>query len=151
MEKIDTLTRRDRYLLGVGLYWGEGVKSRSGRTSIVNSDPAAILFSMMWLRECLGVKKEDFNPYIYISEVHASRGKVIIRFWGKLLGLPMSRFKLIVLKGRPKKVYENHNSYYGVCALQVLKSTNLKYRILGLIKACKENTGVAQLVGAQHS
>src|SRR3989344_9469705 len=98
-----------------------------------------------------GGKERGFRPYVYISESHAGRRGVVLAFWSRLLEVPVPRLKFILLKGRPKKVYENHESYYGVCALRVRKGTNLKYRILGLIKACKEHAGVAQMVGAQHS
>ena|SRR3989338_333236 len=148
-DVVDVLSLRDTLMLGLGLYWGEGVKSRSGQASLVNSDPATILFAMKWFQECLGVPKEDFRPYIYISEIHRGREEKIIKFWSKYLGLPRVYFHdIIFIKGRPKKVYENHNSYYGVVALRVRRGTGLKYRILGLLKACKEDVGVAQLVGA---
>ena len=150
--EIKYLSRRDMLILGLGLYWGEGVKARSSGTAMINSDPNIILFTMSWFKVCLGVRKKDFVPYIFISEHHRSRARKVLRYWSSLLGLPRSQFgKMVFLKGRPKKIYENHNSYYGICALRVRKGTSLKYRILGLIEACKENAGVAQLVRALHS
>ena len=150
-SSVGSLSNRDKYLLGIGLYWGEGAKSRTDTATITNSDPSIIVFSMRWMQDCFSLTKKDFNPYIYISESHMHRRQDIVHFWSKALKLPQSQFHIVFLKGRTKKVYENHNSYYGVCALRVRKGTNLKYRILGLIKACKENVGVAQMVGAQHS
>lgn len=137
MREIGDLTRRDKFLLGLGLYWGEGAKFCTDAAAVANSDPAIILFAMQWMQECLGVKKEDFSPYVYISEIHALRKHRIIRFCSHVLKLPMDRIRFILLRGRSKKVYENHNTYYGVCALLVRKGTNLKYRILGLLKAYK--------------
>ncbi len=150
-KSVGNLSSRDKYLLGIGLYWGEGAKSRTDTAAITNSDSSVIVFSMRWMQDCFSLTNKDFNPYIYISEIHTHRKQDIVRFWSRTLKLPQSQFHTVFLKGRSKKVYENHNSYYGVCALRVRKGTNLKYRILGLIKACKENVGVAQMVGAQHS
>lgn len=137
-EEIGRLSKRDKHLLGIGLYWGEGAKSRTDPATISNSDPTLVLFAMRWMRECLDVGIEEFRPYIYISHIHRHREKRILSFWSELLGIDIEVFHAVFLKGRPKRFYENHDSYYGVCALRVRRGTRLKYRILGLIGACKD-------------
>lgn len=145
---VGALTERDRLMLGIALYWGEGVKARSGSVAIVNSDQCVIAFAKRWFRQ-LGVEDSRFRPRIFISESHRSRESALIEFWADVLGLPKNRFgRTIYLKKRRAKVYENHDSYYGVLALRVLRGTALKYHIIGLIKACKESAGVAQSVRA---
>jgi hypothetical protein len=140
---VGALSERDKLMLGIALYWGEGVKARSSTVGIVNPDPETILFALRWF-ELLGVTRDRFRPYIFISEVHRPRQAVILQFWSKFLGIPKGQFApMVFLKGRPKKIYENHNSYYGVLALRVRKGSDLKYRILGLIRACKEEAGVS--------
>lgn len=152
IQRIKALSTRDILMLGIGLYWGEGVKASASATAMVNSDPAIILFAKRWFEECLGVESERFSPYIYISDIHRPRSKKIIRFWASHLGLPIEQFhEIVFLATKRKKLYENHDSYYGVLALRVSKGTYLKYRILGLIDACKRSVGVAQLVRASHS
>lgn len=134
-ESLGNLTDRDKMMLGIGLYWGEGAKSYN--TAIVNSDPDLILFACEWFEQ-LGVERGSFNPYIFISETHRGREDEIRKFWSNYLSLPLEQFrKVVFLKGRPKKVYENHDSYYGILALRIRRGTTLRYRILGLIKACK--------------
>jgi hypothetical protein len=136
-DMVGTLSDRDKLMLGIGLYWGEGTKSSSSGVSLVNSDAEMVKFALDWF-EMLGITKDNFNPYIFISEQHQSREKALVSFWSKYLDIPEKQFnKVIFLKGRRKKVYENHNSYYGILALRVRKSTTLKYKILGLIKAVK--------------
>ncbi len=134
---ISQISDRDLLLLGIGLYWGEGVKSRSGMTALVNSDPEVIKIGKRWFEKCLGVLPSDFRPYIYISEAYASRQNEIVKFWTNEISLKRNQFKVIILKNRPKKVYSNHNSYHGVISLRIAKSTDLKYKIQGLIDACK--------------
>lgn len=136
-EQIKALSQRDLLLLGLGLYWGEGIKSRSGMAAIVNSDPEVISIGKQWFETCLGVQPADFRPYVYISSMHETRKNKIISFWSHLLRLPQKSFKVIILKDRPKKRYENHEKYYGVIHLRIKKSTELKYRIMGLIRACQ--------------
>src|SRR3989344_7856074 len=145
---VGNLTTRDRFMLGIALYWGEGTKSMRSNTSITNSDPETILFARHWFEQ-LGVERNMFRPYIFISETHKHREKAILRFWSEYLDIPKTQFaKMVFLKGRPKKIYDNHDSYYGVLALRIRKGSTLKYRILALIKACKEKAGVAQVVRA---
>jgi hypothetical protein len=136
--EIGELSTRDLFILGIGLYWGEGVKSRSGMAALVNSDPEVIKLGKQWFEVCLSVPADQFRPYIYLSEMHYSRRARIVDFWSRELGLCRDQFKVIILKSKPKKVYTNHDTYYGVLSLRVAKSTNLKYRIQGLIKACKQ-------------
>ena len=136
-EMVGKISERDRLMLGIGLYWGEGVKASGSGTALVNSDPSVILFARDWFEQ-LGVERSEFNPYIYVSETHKSRESVIQKFWSDFLSIPVCQFnKVIFLKGRRKKIYENHDSYYGVLALRVARGTTLRYKIMGLIKACK--------------
>lgn len=136
-KMVGKMSKRDRFMLGIGLYWGEGVKSGASGTALVNSDPSVILFARDWFEQ-LGVQRCDFNPYIYISEIHKPRSKIILDFWSNLLSVPENQFnKIIFLKGRPKKKYENYDSYYGVLALRVARGTTLRYKIIGLIQASK--------------
>ena len=134
---IGKLTKRDKLMLGIGLYWGEGVKSGGSGTALVNSDPSVILFARDWFEQ-LGVQRHELNPYIYVSEVHKPRASIIQKFWSDFLSIPAEQFnKIIFLKGRPKKLYTNNDSYYGVLALRVTRGTTLRYKIMGLIKSCK--------------
>ncbi|SRR6056297_830807 len=135
-KRIASLDNRDLLLLGVGLYWGEGVKTRSGPAALVNSDPKLLLLGKRWFEECLGVTTMEFQPYIYISHLHKSRTKEIVAYWSALLELPQEQFhQPIILKHTTKKRYSNHNNYYGVVALRVRKSSRLKYYIQGLISS----------------
>lgn len=142
-KMIGKLTKRDKFMLGIALYWGEGVRASGTQTAIANSDPSTILFARDWFEQ-LGVARGMFRPYVFISEHHKPRAGKVLQFWSDLLDIPKDQFaKMVFLKGRPKKIYENHDSYYGVLSLRVRKCADLKYSILGLIKTCKERAGVA--------
>lgn len=132
-KEIGNLTSREMLFTGLGVYWGEGIKGK-GTIAIANSDPKIILFMFRWLRKIFRVPKEMFRPQIFINEVHRSRETVIQEFWSSLLGLSAAQFrKIVFIKVKNKKVYENHNSYYGVLALRVRKGTNLKYKVLAYL------------------
>ena len=140
-QTIGTLSHRDLCLLGIGLYWGEGVKSRSGGAAVVNSDVAVIKIAKQWFEDCLGVSKKQFRPYLYIAEQHYGRSEEICTYWSKSLAIPKAQFhKPFMVPGKHKKKFENDSNYHGVLSLRVTKSAHLKYEILGLIKACSNQS-----------
>lgn len=134
LKTVRTIRTEDLFFLGLGLYWGEGTKSSSGNLSIVNSDPLIIRAAMEWFRKCLDVSLDRFRPRIFISDVHKGRADDILHFWSKTLNLPLSQFARTIFINRGKKIYENHKTYYGVLALNVLKGGELRTKILALIE-----------------
>lgn len=79
-------------------------------------------------------------PRIFINEIHRQRIKKVLNFWSNLLQLPIEQFgNPVLLKMKQRKIYDNHESYYGVLSLKIRKSTKLKYHIRGLIGAMKQN------------
>lgn len=143
------LNKRELLVAGLGLYWGEGVKK--GNTAIVNSDPKVMAFAIRWFTLGLGVDRKDLRPRIFINHIHASRVDAIRKYWSRYLAIPEEQFgNTILIRRNNKKVYENHDSYYGVLMLRVARATDLKYKILGLIDALAD-AEVAQVVRASHS
>jgi transposase-like protein len=127
---IPTLSKQDLFFVGLGLYWGEGVKSNSGSLAISNSDPRVIALIMHWFSSCFGVERDRFMPRIFISDTHRDREEDIINFWIQRLGIPRTQFKKTVFLDKGKKLYENRYVYYGVMALGVAKGGDIRHRIL---------------------
>src|SRR3989344_2763277 len=72
---------------------------------------------------------------VIINQIHRKREKKINNFWAEYLNIPLSQFrKMVFVKSKQNKIYENHENYFGTLRLCVLKSTYLSYRILGLIE-----------------
>lgn len=152
-DLLGDVSKRDKFLSGISLYWAEGSKASSTTGFIfVNSDPKMILFMYYWLINMMDVKKEDVYIHISINKAHIIREDKVLNFWSNLLDLPRHQFsKPFYSKVNQKKVFENYDEYYGVCRLGVRKSTYLKYKVLALIDVLKENAGVAQVVRANAS
>ncbi len=131
---LPDLTDRELFLIGIGLYWGEGVKSNSGSLALINSDPRVIQLMSRWFMECLEVEKSRFMPRIFISDTHRDRETDILRFWSKALDIPISQFRRTTFLDRGKKIYENRDVYYGVLALRVSKGTDIRDKILAYIE-----------------
>lgn len=148
---IGNITTRDIFVIGTALYWAEGSKASS--TSgflLVNSDPIMIKFIYIWLVDIMKVSKLDIYGQVSINEIHRFREEKILNFWSNLLDLPRSQFvKTFFMKVSQKKVYSNHEEYYGVFRIGVRRSSYLKYKTLALIDLLKAD--VAQVVRANAS
>lgn len=132
-QKISSLSPRELFFLGLGLYWGEGVKADRSTTGISNSDSRVIILAMLWFRKCFQIQKDNFKPQIFISDTHRDRENILLAYWSKVLNLPKHQFAKTVFLPKNKKIYENRDIYYGVLALRVLKGSDTKYRIRALI------------------
>lgn len=129
------------FFMGLGLYWGEGTKTSSSSLAVSNSDPRVIILMIRWFIECFDIKKEQFMPRIFISEVHRDRETVITAYWSKTLNIPHAQFKRMVFLPRGKKIYENRDIYYGVLALRVSKGGEIRTKILAYIERVSEVSG----------
>ena len=138
-ELIKKISKRELLLIATALYWSEG--SKSDRTSgfiFVNSDPEMVLVMKYFLVNVLNISVEDIVCSIQINRVHEKRITRVLNFWEKLLDLPNNQFrKPYYVNTKISKVYDNYENYYGICILVVRRGKNLKYRMLGLIKALK--------------
>lgn len=129
-SKLKTLSRRDLFVLGLGLYWGEGSKASDGTVAVVNSDPYIILLMVRWFHECWRVDKKRLQPRVFISDIHKDREETITRYWVRTLKIPRAQFRRMIFLKKGKKVYENRNMYYGVLTLRVARGAELRHKIL---------------------
>lgn len=93
---------------------------------------------MEWFVTCFGIEVPRLQPRIFISDVHQDRAGTILRFWSRELGIPVTQFAKTVFLKRGKKIYENHETYYGIVALNVLRGGEVRKRILALIERVAE-------------
>ncbi len=89
-KDIGTLNKRELFLAGLFLYWGEGAKTMPASTSLSNTDPAMIRFFIQWL-ELLGVPRNRLRVYVHLySDMNVQRE---LRYWSKVLDLPLTSFR----------------------------------------------------------
>jgi len=138
-REIKYLSKRDLFIIGAALYWGEGCKNGS-RFIFINSDPGMIKVMYRFLREVLKLPKDRFHLTVQINEIHKPRIDKVLNFWSSLLNLPLSQFgKAYFVKTSSKKVYDNYDSYYGILRMRVDRGSDLQYKMLGLIEAIKKS------------
>lgn len=119
---------------GLALYLAEGAKT-AHRIHFVNSDPRLIEFMLQWLERFFGVPRSQVAPSVLINEIHRPRIGAVLQFWSSYLDMPISQFRgTVFVKTIQRKVYANHDRYYGTFRFQVLKGTELWYKISGLME-----------------
>lgn len=131
--EIGTMTERELLMLGVGLYWAEGTKSKphrlQERVTFINSDPHMIRVFLAWLR-LLNVPAEHLRFHVHIHEsadVHEAE-----RFWKEEVGRSGSFGKTTLKKHNPVTNRKNTGGlYHGCLVVRVNKSAELYRRIEG--------------------
>lgn len=134
IEQLAGLTNRELLIAGVALYWGEGSKKSNRGVVFCNSDPEMIKFLIRWLTDCFSISMGELRCRVGINLIHYERDKIVKGYWSEVTNIPLEQFRNTSFKKvKNKKVYENFNEHYGTLTVEVAKSWNLYYKILGLI------------------
>lgn len=129
-KDIGQFSKREIFLLGFFLYWGEGTKTANCSTQLTNTNPAMIKFFIKWL-ELLGVKRKDLKVRLHLySDMNV---KEAIAFWSKELNISISQFKKPYIKETKLKSITYKNGFgKGTCCV-IFGDRNLwEYVIMGL-------------------
>ncbi|MEV5979235.1 hypothetical protein [Streptomyces sp. NPDC052114] len=144
-QAVGSLSDRELFLVGVGLYWSEGSKdkpyARRENVTFVNSDPGMIQVFLAWLA-MLGVERERLRFCVMIHESADVAGAE--RYWAALVGADSTAFYKTTLKRHnPKTVRKNvSDAYRGCLMVKVRQSADLYRRIEGawcgiVLSACR--------------
>lgn len=138
-ETLGVFTPRDLFILGVGLYWAEGTKEKVYRPSVpiefANSDPKMITVFMHWLRKCVRIPNADIQLILHIHQNRQADIPKFKKFWMQATGLSEQSFGAVVIKKHNPKTRRRNteDSYKGLLAIRVKRSTMLNRRIQGWI------------------
>lgn len=135
LRELFNMDRQEFFIAGIALYIAEGSK-KNGQIEFINSDPNLIIFMLKWLRTFFIQNDSELCFTIFINEIHRNREDLIKKYWREILNAPTVRFRnTVFLKSVQKKVYENHDNYYGTFRVALLKGRLKYYRMMGLIEA----------------
>lgn len=88
--EVGTVTKRDLWMLGLGLWIGEGSKTIE-QIRLVNADPRVIKLFMRWLREVCELTDENITVAMHLyPDSDESLSK---RYWMTITGLPEKQFR----------------------------------------------------------
>lgn len=99
-DQIGTVSTRDLFMLGLGLYIGEGTKSDQS-VRFVNANPAIMQLIVRWLTESLGISKNNMRVRLHLypdTDINTC-----VSYWSSLLQIPNERFYKSVIDTRQNK------------------------------------------------
>jgi len=116
---IGILSERDLFMLGIGLYLGEGSKANE-QVRIVNSDPVVIKLAISWFKKCCNLDIKNFKITIHdYPDNDIENNK---RFWSERLNIPLDQFSKSILDRRVDKSTMNKRKLpYGTAHLYIRK------------------------------
>ncbi len=147
-DQVGALSVREKWLVGVALYWAEGSKQRSSSLSASvifnNSDPLMMKFYKDWLLEVIRVDPLALKFEIYLHETHRHRLDEVRHYWAKILSEPINRLETVYFKKNIIKTSRKstENGYYGLVRIRLRASSGLNRTISGWIEGIVQNCGV---------
>ncbi|MCK4520878.1 helix-turn-helix domain-containing protein [Candidatus Parcubacteria bacterium] len=123
--------KRELYLAGLFLYWGEGAKVGMCRLSVSNTDPSIIKFFMDWLIKSLKVPKEKLKVHLHLyKDMNIAKE---IKFWSEILNIPISQFNKPYIKKTDKASINHKGSFgHGTCNVKIGDARLTEKILMGL-------------------
>jgi len=140
-QEIESINKRDIWLIGIALHWAEGAKEKENGTktgiNFSNSDPRMILLFRKWLINTFSVNNSNLVYELYIHKT-ANIEKAQI-YWSQILSISIEKIRTYLKKSKIKTIRKNTgDDYYGLIRIKVNKSTNLNRKIAGWIEGICE-------------
>jgi hypothetical protein len=144
-QDVGKLTERDLFMLGLGIYMGEGSKTVCLR--LVNSDPTIIYTGITWFKRIYGLNNGNFMIRIHLypdCDVEESR-----IYWSKITGLELSQFHPVYIDRRANKSVRNSRKLlFGTAHVTIRSDKNREFgillmrRVLNSIEIAKNQAGL---------
>lgn len=107
---IFPINKREFFLAGLFLYWGEGSKSQPTELTVSNTDPSVIKFFINWLIKSLSVPKNKIKIQLHLYKDMDIKKE--IQFWSKTLKIPLNQFTKPYVK-KTSSIRINHKGGFG--------------------------------------
>ena len=116
--------------LGLGLYWGEGLKRGRGGMRLTNTDPHLVRKFMEFLERMCGVEKSRLRFSVQVFE--DLNPEIALRYWANELSVGLDQFyKPVVSRVRGPGTYRN-KSQHGV-VIVYFNNVRLKEKMCEMI------------------
>ncbi len=140
INSVGKLTKREIFLIGIALYWGEGFKKDS-LVGLATLDNNIAKFFIFWINKSFNITTKDLLLRVTANISYKNKIKELEKYWSKELQIPVSQFsKPFFQNTKWKKEYENKNNYHGVLRIRARKSIDLLRKIFGYIEGISLNT-----------
>jgi hypothetical protein len=138
-EELGRITKRDLWMLGLGLYIGEGSKAYE-TAQIINSDPAIIRLAIKWFNDICGINNDHITIAMHLYPDNDE--KKCRYYWKKITGLSTKQFRKTLVDRRTNKSSSKRRKLpFGTVRLSIISNgnsnfgVNLHRRIMGWIES----------------
>ena len=139
-KDVGKISKRELWLMGVVLYWRERLLNKNDSdlkkgVRFTSSDPNLIKLFIKWLIDVGGIKREEINFDIFISEDKKKMLNDFVEYWARVTDFPKSNFSRYYLQKvrarRPKRA--SKKSSHGLLRIRVKASSMLARQISGWV------------------
>lgn len=134
-KEIGLFSKRDLFIAGMFLYWGEGTKTSRDMVAFTNTDPSMIKFFIKWMEQFnISRKKMKVKLHLY-SDMNINEKN---KFWSKTLNIPKENFRKPYVKDSKFSSLTYKNSFgQGTCTV-IYGSSDLYNKIIMGLKYIRE-------------
>lgn len=113
-NEILPFSKRDLFVAGLFLYWGEGGKTQEAQLCLSNTNPTIIKFFIYWLENSLNVKRGVIKIKLHLYKNMSVEEE--IKFWAKILNIKSSQFTKPYIKITDSRAITYKNGFgHGTC------------------------------------
>ena len=140
-KEIGEITNRDLFMLGIGIYIGEGAKTND-IVRVINADPKIIKFAVKWFEKVCGLSRDNFRLRLHLYPDNNT--KQCINFWSNVSGIPANQFqKTYIDERKDKKIFKRGKLPYGTAHLSVRSNGKKEF---GVFLARKINSWIEEVL-----
>lgn len=111
--QIKKLSKRELFLFGLALYWGEGGKTKKTELSMSNTDPSVLKYFLVWLQQ-LGADISKVRVRLQLYSDMNEKKELI--YWRKELALSKEVFKKSYIKNSKQSFLSyKQRFFHGTC------------------------------------
>lgn len=138
-KKVFPLSKRDIFIAGLFLYWGEGSKARLREVFVSNTNPSIINFFIKWMEIVFEVPKSKLKFRMHFYEDMDIKKE--IAFWAKTLNVSESQFtKPYIKKTSSLRINEKGSFGHGTCNAGIYDA-RLAEQVMMAIEAISDKYG----------
>ncbi len=133
------LNKKDLFLAGLFLYWGEGLKGLRYALAVYNTDPHMLKFVKLWYMEALEIPASKLKVKLQLyKDMNISSE---IQYWKSILALPESQFSKPYIKSTSSESIKYKGMFgHGTCGLLV-NDINKKELVMAGLKVISDSYG----------
>lgn len=130
-------SKRDLFIAGLFLYWGEGGKTANAQLTLTNTKPSIIKFFILWAKDVLQTDKKDIIFRLHVFGDMNPQEEISV--WSKELKVSRNQFrKCYVKKTLSSSVTYKRSFGHGTCDA-IIRGARLSEKVLMSLKAIEDS------------